>query len=78
MNDPDAFAKEVWMYSQGTSQFRCCSRDASPIGTLVESLYSAICENSKHPKIKKDFQYIINAFMQDDIEDDNDDDNLPF
>lgn len=76
INDPDAFAKEVWMYSQGNLQYLCCNHDASPINTLVESLYSAVCENSKHPKIKKDFQYVINAFMQDDIDDDSD--NLPF
>lgn len=75
-NDTGAFAKEVWMYSQGTSQYFCSNRDVPPIGTLVESLYSAISENSKHPKIKSGIQYVIDAFMQDDIEDDGD--NLPF
>ncbi len=77
-NDTDAFAKEVWMYSRGYPQYLCCNRDVSPIGALVESLYSAISENSKHPKIKNDFQYVINAFMRDDISDDDDDGNLPF
>ena len=76
INDPGAFAKEVWMYSQGIPQYLCCNHDVPPIGTLVESLYSVVSENSNHPKIKNDFQYAIDAFMQDDISDD--DENLPF
>jgi len=76
-NDPDAFAKEVWMYApQSGSHFLCGNRDSSTIGFLVDSLYNAIVENSQHPKIKPDFQYVINAFMKDDISDDED--SLPF
>ena len=78
--DPSALAKEVWLYdSSKGSQYLCCNRDKAPIGNLVESLYTAIDENCKHPKIKSDFQYVINAFMKDDLSDDQiDPDNLPF
>ena len=61
----------------GGSQYLCRARDKTPIGSLVESLYAAVSENSRHPKIKSGFQYAINAFMQDDIPDD-DDGELPF
>ncbi len=78
--DPLAHAKEVWIYdSEHGSQYLCCNRDSSPIGFLVESLYSAVSENSKHPKIKSEFQYVINAFMDDDLSDDPFDPNdIPF
>lgn len=80
VGDPLAFAKEVWIYnSKSGSQYLCSNRDLAPIGSLVESLYNAIRENSKHPKIKADLQYVINAFMNDDISDDRIDPNdLPF
>lgn len=78
VNDADAYTKEVWIFAPGNgSQYLCCTRDITPIGSLVDSLYAAVCENSRHPKIKSNFQYAINAFMQDDISDD-DDGELPF
>ena len=78
VNDADAYTKEVWLFAPGSgSQYLCCARDIAPIGSLVDSLYAAVCENSRHPKIKSNFQYAINAFMQDDISDD-DDGELPF
>lgn len=77
VNDSQAYAKEVWLCQSGCeSQYLCCNRDIAPIGQLVESLFSAVGENSKHPKIKPSLQYVINAFMEDDISDD--DDHLPF
>ncbi len=76
-DDRDAFAKEVWLYQTGIGlQYLCCNRDAAPIGQLVESLYTAVSENSKHPKIKPGLQYVIDAYMKDDVSDDED--NLPF
>lgn len=77
MDDSLAFAKEVWMYQPYCgSQYLCCNRDNAPIGQLVESLFAAVGENSKHPKIDPNMQYVINAFMEDDISDDED--QLPF
>lgn len=69
-NDANAFTKEVWLFAPDNgAQYLCSACDAAPIGGLVESLYNAITENSKHPKIKPEFQYAIDAFMQDDISD---------
>lgn len=77
-NDPDVFAKEMWISQIGNgTQYLCSNLDASPIGSLVESLYAAVDENSRHPKIQAGLQYVIDAFMQDDISDDPDYD-LPF
>lgn len=71
VGDPNARAKEVWLYqAESGSQYLCCNKDAAPIGKLVDSLYLAVSENNKHPKIKPDFQHIINAFMEDDLSDD--------
>jgi hypothetical protein len=32
----------------------------------------------KHPRLKNELQYVIDAFMKDDISDDEDDDTIPF
>lgn len=77
VDDLDAYAKEVWIYQVGNgTQYLCSNRDLAPIGQLVDSLYTAISENSRHPKINSGFQYVINAFLKDDISDDED--YLPF
>jgi transcriptional regulator with XRE-family HTH domain len=76
-SDPQAYAKEVWLYQDcGGSQYLCCNRDIAPIGQLVESLFASVIENSKHPKINSKLQYVIDAFMKDDLSDDED--LLPF
>ena len=81
-SDPNAFAKEIWMcVPSSMPQFLCSNRDASELACLVDTLYASVCENAKHPKVKKDIKYIIDAFMQDDIEDDpatSSDDEIPF
>jgi len=77
--DPGVFAKEVWMYKPGIGpQFMCSNRDNSPLAALVDDLYAVVKEFSKHPKIKKGLQEAIDAFMRDDLEDDDDDGELPF
>lgn len=71
VNDPLAFAKEIWMYKPGTgSQFLIGTRDGSAISQLAESLYEVVSERNKHPKIKKELKAVIDAFMADDNEDD--------
>jgi transcriptional regulator with XRE-family HTH domain len=81
-SDPNAFAKEIWMCVPGSiPQFLCSNRGESELEYLVDSLYASVCENSKHPKVKKDIKYIIDAFMRDDIEDDpatSSDNEIPF
>lgn len=79
VNDTDAYAKEVWMTKPTVgAQFLCSNQDASPLAKMVDSLYSVVKEASKHPKIKRDLQYVIDAFMQDDLSDDPSEDDLPF
>ncbi len=77
VNDPDAFAKEIWMYTPDTGpSFLCSNRDASPLVSLVDNLYTTVSERMKHPRIKPKLQYVIDSFMKDDVSDD--DDFIPF
>ena len=77
--DADAHAKEMWMCPRrGEKQFLCSTKDATEIGSLVESLYAAVSEFTKQPKMNKDIKAVIDAFMDDDMEDDEDPDALPF
>lgn len=71
INDLSAFAKEIWIYKPGVSkQFLLGTRDDSRIAKLVESLYEVVSERNKHPKIQKEIKAVIDAFMDDDTEDD--------
>ncbi len=77
VNDTDAFAKEVWMYIPETGKnYLCSNRDNSPLAALVDHLYTTVSERMKHPRIKQELQYVIDAFMKDDVSDD--DETLPF
>lgn len=79
VNDLDAYAREIWMYKpQVGAQYMCSNRDNSPLAALVDDLYTVVKEFSKHPKIKKGLQEAIDAFMRDDLEDDDDNGELPF
>lgn len=40
------------------------------MAVLVEQLYAAVGENAKQPKVKKNVKHVIDAFMNDDMEDD--------
>lgn len=77
-NDINAFAKEIWMYKQGAGiQFLCSNKRSSPLSILVDDIYATVFEFSKHPKIKNELRYIIDSFMEDDNEDDEED-IIPF
>lgn len=77
LNDPDAFAKEIWMYTPGTgTNFLCSNRDTSFLTALADNLYTTVSERMKHPRIKQELQYVIDAFMKDDVSDD--DETIPF
>ena len=79
VNDPDVFAKEIWMYTPGSgANFLCSNKDKSPLAALVENLYTTVSERMKHPRLKNELQYVIDAFMKEDISDDEDDDTIPF
>lgn len=78
-SDTDAFGIEIWMYKSDVgAQFMCGNRDNSPLAALVDDLYATVKESSKHPKIKKGLQSAIDAFMLDDLEDDDSSSDLPF
>lgn len=74
---------ELWMTTKdGKRQYLCKASDEFDIGILVVGLKSAIKVNSQHPKIKKDIKSVIDAFLNEDMEDDDDEtkvsDKLPF
>ena len=78
-NDTNAFAKEIWMYTPDTgSNFLCSNNVNSPLADLVDELYATVSENMKHPRIDRELQYVIDAFMNDDIHDDDEEDIVPF
>lgn len=76
-NDISAFAKEAWMFvpSKG-SQLLVASKDDTPIAPLLEVLFSTVKERMEHPKVNNDVMYAIDAFMKDDLDDD--DGGMPF
>ncbi len=76
-NDISAFAKEAWMFVPGKgSQLLVASRDDTPVAPLLEVLFSTVKERMEHPKVNNDVMYAIDAFMKDDLDDDDDD--MPF
>lgn len=70
-SEASAFAKEAWVFVPNNgSQLLVASQDDTPIAPLIESLYSIVKERMEHPKINNDVMTAIDAFMKDDIEDD--------
>lgn len=82
MDDTSAFAKEIWMsMPTQTPQYLCSDYGHSKLADFIDNLYAAVAENTKHPKVKQEFRYIIDSFMKDDNEDDlppRYDENIPF
>ncbi len=73
--------KEIWMTVPNKgNRFLCSDRFSGLFSDYIRNLYEAVEENSKHPKVGKDLQDIIDSFMRDDISDDPDGmpDELPF
>lgn len=71
ISDPDAFAIEIWMTPlKQEPQFLCDNKGEATISSLIDGLYTTVSENMRHPKIDKNLQYVIDAFMQNDMEDD--------
>jgi len=77
MTDNFAFVKEAVMYiPQGKTQVLATTQDENQIAQLLEMLYSTVQERMKHPQVNNDVMYAIDAFMKDDISDDEEE--LPF
>ena len=69
VNDP--VVKEIWMRVPNYgNRFLCSDKHPGLISNYIRDLYSAIVDNTKLPKVSKDLQNIIDAFMADDISDD--------
>lgn len=65
-------AIEIWV----DKNYLCSNKEGTPLATNVDALYQTVAENSKHPKIDMKIQYSIDAYMNDDLEDDLIDDTL--
>ncbi len=78
--DTNTMAKEIWMYTPDLgSQLLVTNKQKSLLNPMVDVLYQTVNERMKHPKLKREVQNAIEAFMNDDLEDDPIDDNgLPF
>lgn len=75
--------RELWLCPGNSKpQFLCSTGEADKLGTLIDLLYSAIEETMKHPKVKTEIKAVIDAFMDDDWEDDVNDEQtsrfIPF
>ena len=55
-------------------KFLCSDKDASQLANLVDNLFATVSEKMKYPRIEREFKYVIDAFMQDDVSDDE----IPF
>ena len=79
INDPNAYAKEAWVYvpNKGGCSYLVGTQDKTPVAPLLEGLFSTVKDRMEHPQINNDVMYAINAFMKDDLSDDDNGD-LPF
>ena len=81
-NDSEVFAKEIWMSIPGQEpQYLCSDHGDSKLAEFINNLYAAVAENTKHPKVKQEFRYIIDSFMKGENEDDPPqqfDEEIPF
>lgn len=79
-NDERNSAIEVWMVGARSETQYLCSNNSMPFDLIVDSLYTSVKENSKHPKVKDEIKQAIDAFMKDDVSDDPVDSpsDLPF
>lgn len=76
-NDKSALAKEAVMYvPHGQTQVIATNKDEYPIGILLDELYSTLKDRMKHPRVNNDVMNAIDAFMKDDLKDDEPE--LPF
>lgn len=66
--DVGVLAKEIWIYTPGVGrQFLVSNHDVSQIAELVEKLFDTVKKCMKHPKVKREIKSIIDAFMNDDL-----------
>lgn len=76
LKDRNRKAKEAWIYvpSKG-AQVLVTTLDTSPVAPALELLFSTVKERMEHPKVDNAAMYAIDAFMKDDLNDDENDKN---
>lgn len=75
--DTDAFAKEIWMFTPGVGKhFIMSNKDVPQLADLVNLLFETVNNCMKHPKIKKEVKFVIDAFLNGDLG--QNDSELPF
>ncbi len=75
----DEHSIEIWICkNRGANRFLCSTKETPVISGIIENLYSAISEDTRHPKIPKDIKAIIDSFMKGDDSNSYDIDALPF
>ena len=75
--DTNRFSKEIWTWSPFVGKrFLLSNTENSSLSQMVDILFDSVKERSNHPKIESTFKNSFDAFMNDDLTDD--DDGLPF
>lgn len=65
-----AFATEIWLLQQGEKKYLCSNKEENYTSELVGVLERSLRDYFKRPRLSKDMKESIDAFMNDDIEDD--------
>ncbi|MBR4766114.1 MAG: helix-turn-helix transcriptional regulator, partial [Clostridia bacterium] len=81
--DKSAFVCEFWITGNTGNQFLCDNKGDDYLSKAFDNLFARVRENMKHPRIKDNLKYSIDAFMKGDITDDEKksiptEDDLPF
>lgn len=75
----EEYGIEMWIHKpEQKAQFLCGGVEDTFFYFKLNDIYAAIKENLKHPKINADYKYIIDSFMENDMEDDPIEGDLPF
>ena len=69
VNDPEAYAKEIWMHTASGTQFLCSNKNLR-YTDFVNNLFTAVAEYCSHPHLPEGYRSVIDAFMADDLQDD--------
>ena len=70
-------AKEVWLFKPSVgAKFICSTLEEGPLSTKAEEIYTSVMLGSKHVRLDADIRHSIDAFMQGDVSDDEQE--IPF
>ena len=77
VGDNSAFVCEFWIADKTGKQFLCDNKTDDYLSKAFDNLFSIVRENMKHPRIKENMKYSIDAFMKGDLTDDVDTSRIP-